>query len=83
MRIIWPTLTPSWFRLFLRRRLGMRWIYEWGLRRWLLHKTYWALLHRFQPRCFIDWQHECVVCRKTAPGFHVHRDTLHFWVRPR
>ena len=48
----------------LRYRLGARWIYEWGLRRWVLHKTYWALLHRLQPRHFYDWQHECVGCRK-------------------
>ena len=65
-----------------RYRLGLTWIYEWGWRRWLLHKTYFALMHALQPRHFYDWRHECVVCRITAPGFHVHRDTLHFWRRP-
>jgi len=81
MRIIWPTLLPLSVSHFLRFKLGMRWIYEWGWRRWLLHKTYWALLHRFQNRCFMDWQHECVVCRRACPGFHVHRDTLRPWVK--
>ena len=57
----------------------MKWLKEWGLRRWLKHKTYWAIIHAVRRKCILDWQHACIVCRKVAPGFHVHRDTLREW----
>ena len=65
-----------------RRRL--MWLREWGWKRWLLHKTYWAALHRWRRASgrkphILDWRHECVVCRIEADGFHAHRDTLRPW----
>lgn len=67
---------------FWAKGLAMRWIREWGWRRWLKHKLWWAIVHAVRKRCVYDWRHECVVCRKVAPGFHMHRDTLHEW-RPK